>query len=53
MIASYQEKKDYLACLKSAGFQSENCRQFSKKYLECRMERLVCLVLIVYVNLEL
>jgi len=33
------EKKDYLACLKSTGFQSERCRQFSKKYLECRMER--------------
>nr|CAB3464483.1 unnamed protein product [Digitaria exilis] len=39
------EKKDYLACLKSTGFQSEKCRQFSKKYLECRMERLVCLCL--------
>ncbi|KAF6986225.1 hypothetical protein CFC21_004011 [Triticum aestivum] len=33
------EKKDYLACLKSTGAQSENCRMFSKKYLECRMER--------------
>ncbi|KAK3134864.1 hypothetical protein QOZ80_5BG0411750 [Eleusine coracana subsp. coracana] len=33
------EKKDYLACLKSTGFQSEKCRLFSKKYLECRMER--------------
>ncbi|KAG2625836.1 cytochrome c oxidase assembly protein COX19-like [Panicum virgatum] len=33
------EKKDYLACLKSSGSQSEKCRQFSKKYLECRMER--------------
>ncbi|KAL5202816.1 hypothetical protein ABZP36_013768 [Zizania latifolia] len=33
------EKKDYLACLKSTRFQSEKCRQFSKKYLECRMER--------------
>ncbi|CAN6296521.1 unnamed protein product [Urochloa humidicola] len=32
------EKKDYLACLKSTRFQSEKCRQFSKKYLECRME---------------
>ncbi|PWZ18627.1 Cytochrome c oxidase assembly protein COX19 [Zea mays] len=42
------EKKDYLGCLKSTGFQSEKCRQFSKKYLECRMERLVCPVLIVY-----
>ncbi|KAG8072719.1 hypothetical protein GUJ93_ZPchr0006g43917 [Zizania palustris] len=33
------EKKYYLACLKSTRFQSEKCRQFSKKYLECRMER--------------
>ncbi|PAN18190.1 hypothetical protein PAHAL_3G184800 [Panicum hallii] len=33
------EKKGYLACLKSTGFQSEKCRQFSKRYLECRMER--------------
>uniref|UniRef100_A0ACD5U0G8 Uncharacterized protein n=1 Tax=Avena sativa TaxID=4498 RepID=A0ACD5U0G8_AVESA len=33
------EKKDYLACLKSTGAQSEKCRLFSKKYLECRMER--------------
>ncbi|XP_066361890.1 uncharacterized protein [Miscanthus floridulus] len=33
------EKKDYLSCLKSTGFQSEKCRLFSKKYLECRMER--------------
>lgn len=33
------EKKEYLACLKSTGAQSEKCRMFSKKYLECRMER--------------
>ncbi|KAF7071980.1 hypothetical protein CFC21_077185 [Triticum aestivum] len=33
------EKEDYLACLKSTGAQSEKCRMFSKKYLECRMER--------------
>nr|CAD1823464.1 unnamed protein product [Ananas comosus var. bracteatus] len=33
------EKKEYVACLKSSGFQSEKCRHFSKKYLECRMER--------------
>ncbi|KAM0865498.1 hypothetical protein ACQ4PT_043206 [Festuca glaucescens] len=33
------EKKDYLACLKSTGSQSEKCRIFSRKYLECRMER--------------
>ncbi|KAJ7963048.1 Cytochrome c oxidase assembly COX19 [Quillaja saponaria] len=31
------EKKDYLSCLKSSGHHSEKCRQFSKKYLECRM----------------
>ncbi|KAF7065012.1 hypothetical protein CFC21_071197 [Triticum aestivum] len=35
------EKKDYLACLKSTGAQSEKCRMFSKKYLECRMERIL------------
>ncbi|XP_042507566.1 cytochrome c oxidase assembly protein COX19-like isoform X3 [Macadamia integrifolia] len=33
------EKKAYVTCLKSSGYQSERCRQFSKKYLECRMER--------------
>ncbi|XP_042484870.1 cytochrome c oxidase assembly protein COX19-like [Macadamia integrifolia] len=33
------EKKEYIACLKSSGYQSETCRRFSKKYLECRMER--------------
>uniref|UniRef100_A0A2C9W255 CHCH domain-containing protein n=1 Tax=Manihot esculenta TaxID=3983 RepID=A0A2C9W255_MANES len=32
------EKKDYINCLKSSGHQSEKCRHFSKKYLECRME---------------
>ncbi|KAF9690114.1 hypothetical protein SADUNF_Sadunf01G0162200 [Salix dunnii] len=35
------EKKDYLNCLKSSGHQSEKCRLFSKKYLECRMEKQV------------
>jgi hypothetical protein len=44
-LLSKQEKKEYLACLKSAGSKSEKCRQFSKKYLECRMARLVCLIL--------
>nr|DAD35616.1 TPA_asm: hypothetical protein HUJ06_006256 [Nelumbo nucifera] len=34
-----QEKKEYVNCLKSAGYQSERCRGFSKKYLECRMQR--------------
>ncbi|XP_072967408.1 uncharacterized protein [Typha angustifolia] len=33
------EKKEYIACLKSSGFQSEKCKHLSKKYLECRMER--------------
>ncbi|XP_043721978.1 cytochrome c oxidase assembly protein COX19-like [Telopea speciosissima] len=33
------EKKEYVTCLKSSGYQSERCRHFSKKYLECRMER--------------
>ncbi|OAY36637.1 hypothetical protein MANES_11G036000v8 [Manihot esculenta] len=33
------EKKDYLNCLRSSGHQSENCRHFSKRYLECRMEK--------------
>ncbi|KAI3869132.1 hypothetical protein MKW92_013090 [Papaver armeniacum] len=36
---AYQlEKKEYISCLKTLGFQSEICRRFSKKYLECRME---------------
>ncbi|KAK3430189.1 hypothetical protein EUGRSUZ_E01716 [Eucalyptus grandis] len=34
-----QEKKDYLDCLKSSSHQSETCRRFSKKYLECRMAK--------------
>ncbi|KAK9159722.1 hypothetical protein Syun_006063 [Stephania yunnanensis] len=33
------EKKEYLSCLKSSGYQSETCRFLSKKYLECRMQR--------------
>ncbi|KAK9266097.1 hypothetical protein L1049_003442 [Liquidambar formosana] len=33
------EKKDYINCLKSSGHKSEQCRLFSKKYLECRMEK--------------
>ncbi|XP_035547599.1 cytochrome c oxidase assembly protein COX19-like isoform X2 [Juglans regia] len=33
------EKKDYLNCLKSSSHLSEKCRNFSKKYLECRMEK--------------
>ncbi|KAF8400863.1 hypothetical protein HHK36_014166 [Tetracentron sinense] len=35
------DKKKYITCLKSSGYQSERCRRFSKKYCECRMERLV------------
>ncbi|KAA8540382.1 hypothetical protein F0562_024699 [Nyssa sinensis] len=33
------EKKEYISCLKSSGHKSEKCRLFSKKYLECRMEK--------------
>ncbi|CAN0858696.1 Cytochrome c oxidase assembly protein COX19 [Linum grandiflorum] len=33
------EKKEYLSCLKSGGHLSEKCREFSRKYLECRMEK--------------
>ncbi|KAL5729092.1 hypothetical protein ACHQM5_002091 [Ranunculus cassubicifolius] len=33
------EKKDYLVCLKTTAHNSEKCRSFSKKYLECRMEK--------------
>ncbi|MBA0774768.1 hypothetical protein Gotri_009956, partial [Gossypium trilobum] len=33
------EKKEYLSCLKTSGHKSEICRQFSKKYLQCRMEK--------------
>ncbi|XP_050231033.1 uncharacterized protein LOC126680040 [Mercurialis annua] len=33
------DKKDYLNCLKTSGHLSEKCRLFSKKYLECRMEK--------------
>ncbi|GLJ29880.1 hypothetical protein SUGI_0590630 [Cryptomeria japonica] len=33
------EKKTYMVCLKSNNNKSEKCRDFSKKYLECRMER--------------
>ncbi|XP_058192529.1 uncharacterized protein LOC131309865 isoform X1 [Rhododendron vialii] len=33
------EKKEYISCLKSAGHKSDKCRNFSKKYLECRMEK--------------
>ncbi|KAL2338044.1 hypothetical protein Fmac_012490 [Flemingia macrophylla] len=33
------EKREYLNCLKTASHQSERCSQFSKKYLQCRMEK--------------
>ncbi|EPS69653.1 hypothetical protein M569_05116, partial [Genlisea aurea] len=33
------EKKGYLDCLKEKGHTSQKCRQFSRKYLECRMEK--------------
>uniref|UniRef100_A0A7N2R4G7 CHCH domain-containing protein n=1 Tax=Quercus lobata TaxID=97700 RepID=A0A7N2R4G7_QUELO len=35
------EKKEYLSCLKSSGHTSEKCRHLSKKYLQCRMEKLL------------
>ncbi|KAJ6427508.1 hypothetical protein OIU84_022996 [Salix udensis] len=41
VMGLFQEKKDYLNCLKSSGHQSEKCRLFSKKYLQCRMEKQV------------
>ncbi|KAM7262050.1 hypothetical protein ACFE04_021127 [Oxalis oulophora] len=33
------EKKDYLSCLKSSGHNSQKCKDFSKKYLQCRMQK--------------
>ncbi|KAK7265096.1 hypothetical protein RJT34_32712 [Clitoria ternatea] len=33
------EKVEYLNCLKTGSHQSQKCREFSKKYLECRMEK--------------
>lgn len=33
------EKNNYISCLKTSGHQSEKCKPFSKKYLECRMAR--------------
>ncbi|KMT00922.1 hypothetical protein BVRB_9g221910 isoform B [Beta vulgaris subsp. vulgaris] len=33
------EKKEYLTCLKTAGHNSGKCKEFSKKYLQCRMEK--------------
>ena len=38
-IDLFQEKKDYLSCLKSSGHNSEKCRHLSKKYLQCRMDK--------------
>ncbi|CAN6937965.1 unnamed protein product, partial [Brassica oleracea var. botrytis] len=35
------EKKEYLGCLKSSSNKSEQCRHLSKKYLQCRMAKLV------------
>ncbi|KAJ7532501.1 hypothetical protein O6H91_13G006600 [Diphasiastrum complanatum] len=31
--------QSYMRCLKENKYNSESCRHFSKKYLECRMER--------------
>ncbi|CAH8297523.1 unnamed protein product [Eruca vesicaria subsp. sativa] len=36
---STTEKTEYLACLKSSGNKSEQCRHLSKKYLQCRMAK--------------
>ena len=33
------EKEIYLDCLKESSQQHNKCREFSKKYLECRMEK--------------
>ncbi|GAQ82352.1 hypothetical protein KFL_001090010 [Klebsormidium nitens] len=34
-----QHMAAYMACLKEHGSQSEPCRELSKTYLQCRMER--------------
>jgi len=31
--------QEYLACLKTHGGESQPCRELSKKYLQCRMEK--------------
>ncbi|KAH7421454.1 hypothetical protein KP509_13G058000 [Ceratopteris richardii] len=31
--------REYLACLKENKSEAEKCRDLSKRYLECRMER--------------
>jgi hypothetical protein len=36
-----QLKDAYLACLKDNAEMAEACREHSKRYLECRMERYV------------
>ncbi|KAL4373407.1 hypothetical protein AHAS_Ahas05G0078700 [Arachis hypogaea] len=46
------EKKEYLGCLKTAGHQSEKCRDFSKRYLQCRMEKVI-VVLVGHLNISL
>ena len=33
----------YTACLRDAGGATERCKHLSKKYLECRMSKCVCL----------
>ena len=29
----------YMECLKTSGYDSHNCREKAKQYLECRMDR--------------
>lgn len=38
-IDVFQEKIEYISCLKSSGNNSEKCRHLSKKYLQCRMDK--------------
>ncbi|KAG0553537.1 hypothetical protein M758_12G018000 [Ceratodon purpureus] len=34
-----QAMREYMQCLKESKYSSERCRQLSKAYLECRMDR--------------
>ncbi|RID55187.1 hypothetical protein BRARA_G02464 [Brassica rapa] len=35
----FQEKKEYIGCLKSSANKAEQCRHLSKKYLQCRVAK--------------
>ena len=37
---------EYMNCLKESNYDNYNCRKKAKEYLECRMERCVCMVVI-------